>query len=106
MTIEIEASVLSSVFAAMDKNRDKWWFSIEDCADAWGFERSYFYRRRHLLPTFGVFDDPDHKAFSRENFLSWVVISLKQHAKEWTDLSPDERRAIEKRRTAGVKAAQ
>jgi hypothetical protein len=45
MKIEIDSDVLSAVFAAMDRNHDKWWFSIEDCALAWGFERSYFYRR-------------------------------------------------------------
>jgi len=96
--IEIDSSVLASVFAAMDKNRDQWWFSIEDCASAWGFERSYFYRRRHLLPNFGVFDDPDHKAFSRESFMKWVVIPLCQHAHSWAELTSDERRKIERLR--------
>jgi hypothetical protein len=96
MIIEIDSEVLSSVFSAIDRNHDKWWFSIDDCALAWGFERTYFYRRRFLLPNFGVFDDPDHHAFSRESFMKWVTVPLTKHAQEWTALSADERRKIEK----------
>jgi hypothetical protein len=99
--IEVDASVLTAVFAAMDCNRDKWWFSIRDCSDAWGFDRNYFYTHRHLLPNFGIFDDPDHKAFSRETFLKWVVIPLCIHKQHCTDLSADDRRKIEKRRKSG-----
>jgi len=101
MKIEIESDVLSSIFAAMDRNHDRWWFSIRDCSDAWGFDRNYFYTHRNLLPNFGIFDDPEHKAFSRETFLKWIVVPLYQHARDWAALSSEERRAIEKRRNAG-----
>lgn len=97
MKIEIEQEALSALFEALDRSHDKYWFSIEDCALAWGFERSYFYRRRYLLPNFGVFDDPEHRAFSRESFMKWVVVPLQQHTHEWASLSADERRQIEKK---------
>ena len=98
MKIEVEAEAISALLDAVAKHQQKYWFSIDDCADAWGFERSYFYRRRHLLPNFGVYDDPAHKAFSKDSFMQWVIVPLYEHARRWAALSADERRAIEKRR--------
>jgi hypothetical protein len=98
MKVEIEAESLTALLDALSMHRQKFWFSIEDCADAWGFERSYFYRRKHLLPNFGIFDDPAHKAFSKETFMRWVSVPLSEHAKSWAELSPNDRRAIERKR--------
>jgi len=71
------------------------WYSIEDCASAWGLRISYFYRFRHLLPNFGVFDDPVHKRFSEKSFREWVSIPLCEWEKRWAELTPEQRREID-----------
>ncbi|MFA6007964.1 MAG: hypothetical protein WC784_04980 [Candidatus Shapirobacteria bacterium] len=93
---QINMEAINAVLKVVAEVSDRYWFSIQDFSRAWGFERSYFYTHRHLLPHFGAFDDPVHKKFSRESFLAWVVVPLSEHAKRWTDLSSDERREIER----------
>jgi len=96
MTIELDAQVLENIFRFANNAgiQEKLWFSMEDCALAWGFEKTYFHRRKHLLPGFGVFDDPSHKRFSREHFLEWVGIPLCEHERRWGAMTAAQRREI------------
>jgi hypothetical protein len=74
------------------------WYSMADCADARGLPHSYFYHRKHLLPGFGVFEDPAHKRVRRESFMSWMALSLGEHERRWNALAPREQQDIERRR--------
>lgn len=96
MTIELDAQVLENIFRFANNagTQEKLWFSMEDCALAWGFEKTYFHRRKHLLPCFGVFDDPAHKRFSREHFLEWVALPLCEHERRWGAMTAAQRREI------------
>lgn len=97
MTVELDVEVIANIFrfASNSENpAEKYWFSMEDCATAWGFCPSYFYKRKHLLPAFGVFDDPAHKRFSKNTFLEWVELPLCEHERRWGAMTAAQRREI------------
>jgi hypothetical protein len=98
VTIEVEALVAFFRAAGANGAQEKYWYSMKDCAFAWGLDEGYFRDRKHLLPNFGVFDDPSHFRFSKENFLKWVVVPLIEHEKRWTDLHPEMHRKLERLR--------
>ncbi|MFZ4618588.1 MAG: hypothetical protein ACOYM2_20680 [Rectinemataceae bacterium] len=99
MTIEVDIKSLEAILRMAGNTPDSTeiqWFSIENCAKAWGFEKNYFYKKKHLLPNYGIFDDPIHKRFSKESFMAWVKVPLYEWESRWASMSSDERRKIEK----------
>lgn len=91
-------AVVKDAVAGAPIPAEKYWFSMEDCANAWGFAKTYFYTRKYLLPNYGVFDDPERKRFSKETFISWIGKTLTEHERAWASLTSSERRQITKRR--------
>jgi hypothetical protein len=99
MKIEIEAETISNILSLVSNLVSSRvpvrWYSIEDCSAAWGLKKSYFHKYRHLLPNFGVFDDPVHKRFSEQSFLEWVKIPLCEWERRWKEMTPNERRNLD-----------